>query len=91
MDARFQLDGAVQNGDWGEGADPRDAYDEMVAQGFDPDDKYCVGGTTGGLLSVVHCGNLMECLREASSRSAEGYFVVVRASDLPNFKRVEVH
>ncbi len=91
MDARFQLEGAVQRGNWDESVDPSEAFNEMIAQGYDPDDEYCVGGSSDGLISVVHYGNLMECLTEAANRSNDGYFIVFRASDLSKFKQVELH
>lgn len=91
MDARFRLDGAVKTGEWDEGADPDDAFNEMMALGYDPNADYCVGGKISELIKVVHRGNLKECLEEASRRSTEGYFLVFRASDLSNVERVEIH
>lgn len=89
--SKYRLDGIGFKGDWEERADPQDAFDQMVAQGYDPDNKYCVAKPSGDLITVVYHGNLMECLVEASNRSADGYYVVLLTSDLQHAEKVEVH
>lgn len=90
MDSIVRLDNGVQKGNWDEGHDPRNAFDEIVAQGYDPEAEYCVGSTTEGLFFEVYRGNLLDSLVEAAKRSGDGYFVVMPAASSLN-NRVKVH
>ena len=91
MGENYKLDGVAVKGDWEETTDPADAYEEMLAQGYDPDADYCVASTSGPLITVVYRGKLLDSLIEAANRSTEGYFVVLLASDLDHAEKVEVH
>lgn len=75
-------------GEWGEGTEPMVAFLELLEQGYDPDDIYAVFGKE---TKAVYQGKLLECLREASRLSSEGYFVVMPVADQYKIPTVEVH
>lgn len=84
----LELTQAIVRGDWEEGTEPMVAFLELLEQGYDPDDAYAVFGKEA---EAVYQGKLLECLREASRLSSEGYFVVMPVADQYKIPTVEVH
>lgn len=84
----LELDTDIVKGNWGESTDPMVAYLELLEKGYNPEDSYVVLGKE---TDVVHKGNLLECLTEASRLSSEGYFVVMPAEDRSKLQRLGVH